>query len=143
VHRVARESDFRDPADLACLAAVRRSHAVLSLTWDHFKVPALPAEFKPPKGLVDRLPPLQEADFMPDPPTGIGARTPDRGRAYAQAVAQDPAVRTAAVALACYQTLGAQSAHWWPGGHSHCCTLDQGTGAPGEAPPWPWLGRYT
>ena len=58
------------------------------LSWDRFKVPVLAAEFRPPTGLANELPPPPEADFMPDPPTGLGALTPGRRRAYAQAVAQ-------------------------------------------------------
>jgi restriction system protein len=58
------------------------------LPWDRFKAPLVPAEFKPPKGLASELQPPREAGFMPDPPTGLGALTPGRRRAYAQAVAQ-------------------------------------------------------
>src|SRR5579862_8143548 len=39
------------------------------------------------------------------------------------------AMAAAVLALACYETLSAQGARWWPGGHSHRCTLDRGTGA--------------
>jgi restriction system protein len=67
------------------------------LSWDRFKVPVLTAEFRPPKGLAEELPSPREADFLPDPPTGLGALTPGRRRAYAQAVAQGTAAYEQAV----------------------------------------------
>jgi regulator of protease activity HflC (stomatin/prohibitin superfamily) len=41
------------------------------LSWDRFKIPVLAAEFKPPTGLANELPPPREADFMPDPPRWV------------------------------------------------------------------------
>jgi restriction system protein len=58
------------------------------LPWDRFKVPRLAAEFKPPKPLAEPLPPPREDDFMPEPPTGLGALAPGRRRAFAAAVEQ-------------------------------------------------------
>lgn len=58
------------------------------LTWDRFKVPRLAAEFNPPERLAEPVPSPREADFMPEPPTGLGALAPGRRRAYATAVEQ-------------------------------------------------------
>ena len=68
------------------------------LPWDRFKVPLLVAEFKPPQELATELPAPQASDFMPEPPTGLGALAPGRKRAYAEAVAQGEAAYEQAIA---------------------------------------------
>ena len=61
------------------------------LPWDRFKEPFLIAEFQPPSELGTELPPPQESEFLPEPPTGLGALAPGRRRAYAQALARGEA----------------------------------------------------
>jgi restriction system protein len=68
------------------------------LSWDRFKEPLLVSEFKPPQQLATELPPPQASDFMPEPLTALGALTPGRRRAYAQAMAQGEAAYEQAVA---------------------------------------------
>ena len=48
--------------------------------------------------MIAALPPPQASDFMPEPLTGLGALTPRRRRAYAEAVAQGEADYEQAVA---------------------------------------------
>jgi hypothetical protein len=52
------------------------------------------------------------------------------------------AMAAAAVALACHETLGAQSAHWCRAGIRTVAHLIRGRAHRGRRP-WPWLGRYT
>ncbi|HET9894586.1 MAG TPA: restriction endonuclease [Streptosporangiaceae bacterium] len=68
------------------------------LPWDRFKTPVLIAEFKPPKRLTAAPPPPDRADFMPEPPTGLGALAPGRRRAHAQALADGQAAYEKALA---------------------------------------------
>ena len=68
------------------------------LPWNRFKVPMMAAEFKSPQRLAMELPPPRASDFMPEPPTGLGALAPGRRRAYAQAVAQGEAAYEQAIA---------------------------------------------
>jgi restriction system protein len=68
------------------------------LPWDRFKVPLLVAGFKPPQELAMELPAPQASEFRPEPPTGLGALTPGRKRAYAEAVAQGQAAYEQAIA---------------------------------------------
>ena len=68
------------------------------LPWDRFKEPVLLTEFKPPQELVTDLPAPQVSDFMPEPLTGLGALTPGRKRAYAEAVADGKAAYEQATA---------------------------------------------
>jgi hypothetical protein len=46
------------------------------LPGDRFKVPVLIAEFNPANRLGAELPPPRASDFMPEPPTGLGALAP-------------------------------------------------------------------
>jgi restriction system protein len=69
------------------------------LPWDRFKEPMLVAEFKPPDELARELPAPRASEFMPEPPTGLGALAPGRRRAYAQALAQGEAAYEQAVAV--------------------------------------------
>jgi restriction system protein len=68
------------------------------LSWDRFKEPLLVAEFKPPQLLATGLPAPQVSEFVPEPPTGLGALAPGRRRAYAEAVAQGEAAYGQAIA---------------------------------------------
>jgi len=61
------------------------------LPWDSFKEPLLIGEFQPPDELVAELPSPRASEFMPEPPTGLGALAPGRRRAYAQALAEGEA----------------------------------------------------
>ena len=56
--------------------------------WDRFKVPSLVADFRPPEQLATALSPPRASDFLPEPPTGLGALLPGRKRAYEAAVTQ-------------------------------------------------------
>lgn len=67
------------------------------LSWDRFKTAVMIPEFKPPKRLTSELPSPQMADFLPEPPTGLGALTPGRRRAHAQALAEGQAAHEQAV----------------------------------------------
>lgn len=55
---------------------------------DRFKESLLVAPFRPPKRLATATPPPRAEDFMPEPPSGIGAMMPKRRRAYEEAAAQ-------------------------------------------------------
>jgi hypothetical protein len=50
------------------------------LPWDRFKEPLLIGEFQPPNELVTELSPPRVSEFMPEPPTGLGAVWAGLGR---------------------------------------------------------------
>jgi hypothetical protein len=57
------------------------------LPFDHFKEPLRPTSFRAPEALASPGPVPRVDDFMPEPPSGLGALAPGRKRAYAAAVA--------------------------------------------------------
>jgi restriction system protein len=56
--------------------------------FDQLKEPLILTEFRPPEQLAVTAAAPQESDFMPKPPSGLGALAPGRKRAYAATVAQ-------------------------------------------------------
>jgi restriction system protein len=58
------------------------------LSFDQLKEPMVVAEFRPPPELAAAAPAPQEDDFIPEPPSGLGALAPGRKRAHAAAAAQ-------------------------------------------------------